>query len=235
MKSLVTVNEGRRVGDGAQHTPDSVLRALCDAKVSDDQRRQLIIQAEMLRFDETQKQQLLPALWEFIMARRASNNLDDVIAVGSAIRKYVANIATENLGSMATLLEEGHCATPPLDVELEIVKMIYRRFEANPPTEADPQPELAERVREMALDYMTPRVLPHGKHATVAMLAVQALAAMLSKRAPEALARVKQLPQAQHWFREQLRRRLIGLREAWAPCPEAVKRLGELTASFNDE
>ncbi len=219
----------------APHTPESVLAGLRDSSVTGALRRDLVIQAEFLRFSDEQNPDLLSVLWDFINASRDSREFDDLIAVGSAIRKYVANMETANIGSIATLLEAGHAGTPPLDVELEIVKMIYRSFEANPPTKPDPEPELAERVYEIATEYLRPRVFPHGKHATVAMLAVLALAAMLSKRASEALATVNMLPPAHHWFREQLRRRLINLRERWAGDPEAARNLSKLMASVVEQ
>lgn len=218
-------------GQDAPHTPESVLHELRDLTITDAHRRELIIQAELLRFGEEQKPELLSVLWNFINACRDSNEVDDLIAVGSTIRKYVANIETANIGSIATLLEPGHAGMPPLDVELEIVKMIYRSFEANPPAKPDAEPELAECVYEIATEYLRPRVFPHGKHATVAMLAVQALVAMLSKRASEALATVNELPQAHHWFREQLGRRLINLHQRWAGAPEAVRNLSKLMVS----
>lgn len=219
----------------APHTPESVLAGLRDSSVTGTLRRDLVIQAEFLRFSDEQNPALLSVLWDFINASRDSRELDDLIAVGSAIRKYVANMETVNIGSIATLLEAGHAGTPPLDVELEIVKMIYRSFEANPPARPDPEPELAERVYEIARAYLEPRVLPHGKHAIVAMLAVLALVAMLSKRASEALATVNKLPQAHHWFRKQLRRRLINLRERWAGDPEAARNLSKLMASVVEQ
>ncbi len=219
----------------ASHTPESVLAGLRDSSVTGALRRDLVIQAEFLRFSDEQNPDLLSVLWDFINASRDSREFDDLIAVGSAIRKYVANMETANIGSIATLLEAGHAGTPPLDVELEIVKMIYRSFEANPPAKPDPELELAERVYEIARAYLEPRVLPHGKHAIVAMLAVLALVAMLSKRASEALATVNKLPPAHHWFREQLRRRLINLRERWAGDPKAARNLSKLMVSVVEQ
>ena len=214
------------------YTPASVLSGLRDSSITDAYRRELVIQAELLRFGEEQKPVLLSVLWDFIRAYRDSNEFDSVIAVGSAIRKYVANMKTADIGSIATLLEVGHTGTPVLDLELEIVKMIYRSFEADPPAKSDPEPELAERVYEIARAYLQLRVLPHGKHGIVAMLAVQALVAMQSERASDAIKIVNTFPLAHRGFREQLWRRLNILRERWAGHPKAIRNLSKLKVNL---
>lgn len=208
-------------------TAGAVLSELRNTHTSGARRRELITCAELLRFGEDQRSELLSLLWEFIIAYRDSNELDDLIAVGSAIRKYVANVETAQLDSLATLLEPGHAGAPSLHVKLETVKMIYRSFEADPPPSRDPHPQLAQRVYEIAKAYLDPNVLLDGQNAAVAMLAVQALIAMLSGRASDALAMVRRLPEADYWFREQLRRRLVELRDRWGGHAAASRDLSE--------
>lgn len=219
----------------ARFTPETVLQELCDLSITDSRRRELVIQAELLRFGEAQKPELLSVLRDFIGTWRCSDNLDDLVAVGSAIRKYMANIETSNIGTIATLLAASHAGTVPLELKLEIVKMIFRSFEADPPGEPDPEPQLAECVYGLARAYLNPNVLPDGKNATVAMYAVQALVAMRSQRASEALATVSKLPQEYQWFREQLGRRLINLRERWSCDPTAARALSRLLSSVDEQ
>ena len=92
-------------------------------------------------------------------------------------------IGLAEINSVARLLEAGHRASPTLDTLLEILKMITRKFTANPPTATNQQLGLSDELENIARAYTDPYVLPHGKHAAVAMNAVQALVASASPNA----------------------------------------------------
>lgn len=163
-----------------------------------DDRRQLIIEVEAVPFAEDQYR-LIELLKAYIEENRDSTDRDELIAVGSAIRKCVALFDSSEFGWLATLLESGH--QPSLDVE--IAKMVFRRYSVSPPERPDPHPQLSDRLAEIASDYLRPHVFSRERSPAVAMLAIQALLAMRSERAR---AIINDLPFG--WFRQQLRRRM---------------------------
>ncbi len=175
----------------------------------------LICEAEITHFTEDQGRRLQRALWRFIHAHRDTVDYRQLVAVGAAIRKYVAEAKTADLEDLATLLQSDGRLPLPLQVELEIAKVAYRRFEHQPPDRPEPAPALASRLAELAELYLAPRLLARVDegYATVGMLAAQALAVMLSERWDAVLPRVNEAPR---WFRNQLARRLDQACRLWS-------------------
>jgi nitroreductase len=152
-------------------------------------------------------------LWDYISTHRDDIRSDVLTAVGSAIRKYIAMLDVSRMNEIASLLEAGHRAPLSLELELEVVKMIYRKFEANPPAATDTEVALAARLWEMAQDYMRPRFILREKYATVASLAVEAIVALRGSEASDAVAAVLSSPFA--WFREMVTDDLARLVGRW--------------------
>lgn len=171
--------------EGVDLSPEDILHRL--PLVADELKASLICDAETLQFDRDQRSRLSALLWDYIRTNRDSRKTDALVAVGSAIRKYVAMLNVERIGEIAELLDAGHRAQLPLHLELEVVKMIYRKFEANPPTQPDGQRILAERLLEMAEGYATRRQILRDYHASIAALSIEAIVAMRSERAGDAL------------------------------------------------
>lgn len=210
--------------------PRAILKEFSNPQISAERRRQLVIEAEFLDWHDQESNELLPVLERFIRENRDSNMGDDFVAVGSGIRTYVAHCPLNRIAALVEFLEPGHRADIPLEIELEVAKMAYRKFEANPPRAPEPEPELAERLAELASLYLNPRLLPRDKNAAVAMNACQALAAMWS---PKAQAVFEQVASSRFdWFRQQLVRRLGRLSQRWevqnVPAVEEVKKLTKI-------
>lgn len=173
----------------------------------------LVCEVELTRFDPSQQAVLLPLLWRYILRHRDGNDCARLVSVGAAIRKYVALMPMEAMGELATLLESGHKAALPLELELEVAKMICRNFEVFPPAEPDTFPELAQKLWDMAQAYMHPRLLLRDKHSAVASLAVEAIVAMRSPLAESAWAAVNASPY--RWFAELVSDDLDELQRCW--------------------
>lgn len=184
--------------------PDNATQRLEDAAGRD--RRQLIIDAEAMPFEGEDRIRLVRWLKDYIEQNRDSKDREELVAVAAAIRKCVALLDVDDMNWLAELLEPGHAVQPSLDAELEIAKMVFRRYSVNPPERSDPHPELSERLAEITNDYLRPRVFSRERFSTVAMLATQALLVMRSEKAKNTLEKVNDLPFA--WFRQQLRRRM---------------------------
>ena len=102
----------------------------------------LLCSLELARFTSSDRDVLLPLLWQYILDRRDSSDRQQLTGVAAAIRKYIAIMPMDKMSDLAALLETGHRSPVPIDLEIEIVKMIYRNFEVHPPVVADPQPHL---------------------------------------------------------------------------------------------
>ena len=150
---------------------------------------------------------------QFSSPIRGSNDREDRVAVCSAVRSYVGLAETAQVESVAELLEPGYRASPTLDTLLETLKMVARKFAANPPGSPNQYPALSGQIHRVARAYLNPYVLPQGKHAAVAINAAQALAALASPEFGTVITEVNKCCPA--WFRQQLQRRLTMLLEEW--------------------
>ena len=196
-------------------------------------RRQLVIEVEAMPVEGEERRRLIELLKHYIEEHRDSTDRDELIAVGSAIRKCVALLESSEFGWLATLLESGHRVQPSLDAELEIAKMVFRRYSVSPPEEADPHPDLSDRLAEIASDYLRPRIFSRERFSTVAMLAIQSLLVMRSGRAQEIIEQVNGLPFG--WFRRQLRRRMDKVVGSMDPATAAIRELGALVRQIRPE
>lgn len=196
---------------------------------SHEERRRMIIAAEFLELRPEEAQELLPMLASFIEENRHSSVDEDITAVTSAITTYIGYNPVERAGDVAHFLDPEPGYSMPVAVELEIAKMIYRLFEANPPRYPEPEPELARRMTELAELYFHPRLLPREKYGATALNACQALAAMRSEHAPRVLAKTP----TETGFRTQLARRLKRLLERWKGHKDAQDHLQQFIDKLN--
>jgi hypothetical protein len=198
--------------DSAELTADQILRQLSNAGANPPSN--LLCMLEFTRFDASHHQVLLPLLWQYILDHRNSNDRDDLVAVGAAIRKYIAIMPMDRMGELAVLLESGHRSPLSIDLEIEVAKMIYRNFEVHPPIADDSHPELAQRLWEMVQAYINPRVLLRDKHAAATSLAIEAIVSMRSSLAEQAWQAAVGCPY--RWFAELVGDDLDDLMERWS-------------------
>lgn len=186
-----------------------MVSGLMENKLSSDERRRLVVDVEVLTVPEGRRQELADCLREFVDAHRDSNETDDLVAVGSAIRKLIAILPAEQLPSVAGLLEAGHRAPVALEVELEVAKSVVRRLSTQAvPVDEEWRP-LADRLAEIATTYLNDRLLPRENYAATALNAVLALALMSSDHLPPVLEYLQRL--RLDWFRTLLARRATRL------------------------
>jgi hypothetical protein len=191
---------------------EEVLHRLQSESLPHQERRRLIIEAELLDFDPRQLGPLHALLRDFLAKYRESNDREDLVAVGAAIRKCVATMNADGaLAYAARLLEPSPRAPVALEVELELAKMVVRKLTVNPPKHAEYLSELADRLFEVADDYLKPRHLAREKYGAIALNAVLGLVLLQSRRTAEVLQLVSGLNVP--WFQQLLARRAGRLRE----------------------
>jgi len=206
-------------------TADELVRQLADAGPNASSR--LLCTIELARFTPPQREVLLPLLWQYILDHRKSNDRDELVGVAAAVRKYIAIMPMGRMGELAALLETGHRSPLPIELEIEVAKMVYRNFEVHPPVVGDPQPELAQRLWEMACAYIDPRILLRDKYSAVTSLAIEAIVSMRSRLAEDAWRAAIACPY--RWFAELVNDELDELHERWdGKNPDAAAWLHEL-------
>jgi len=208
---IPSIDNTENAASGEAVLPEELVDRL--ASCESDALAGLICEIELTRFNELDRQRLLPLLWEYILRHRDSNRPDTLAAVGAAIRKYVALMPMEEMGQLAILLESGHKSALPIELEIEVAKMIYRNFEVHPPLEPNSYPELARSLWEMVHAYANPRLLLRDKHSAAALIAIQALVAMRSEFASNAVQLASTNPY--RWFAEVVADHLDRLHERW--------------------
>lgn len=197
----------------AELSDREILAVIADEALSARERVPFVCEAELIRFEDEDRTELVRVLWKYIQENRDGNDPAVLIAVGSAIRKYVANMPMERMGTLSELLEPGHRSPLDVTLELELAKMVFRFFKVYPPTQRDPEPELGTHLWKMAQDYINPRFLLREDHAAVASLAIGAVIAMRSEYAEQAWRLAAESPY--RWFFEVVEDDLDALREEW--------------------
>ncbi|MGO9599235.1 MAG: hypothetical protein ACLP7Q_14705 [Isosphaeraceae bacterium] len=192
-------------------TPERVLRELENSVLSNSERGKLVIEAELLEFSEVQAASLTKLLRRFIDDCRESNVPSDLVAVASAIRKFVATASTgEAFDYAASLLRASSRAPPSIELELEVTKMVVRRLTANPPASDQSFPDLAIRLKELCETYLNPRLLARENHGAVALNAVLGLVLTRDHAAIDVIGRVRGLNAS--WFQKLVGRRASRLK-----------------------
>lgn len=199
----------------------SVVKACRDMR---NRRRALICACEIEEFEGNDRQRLLDYLKDYIGQHRDSENEDELVAVGSAIRKAVA-LDRLDLDWLIELVQPTEGRSPRHEVKFEVARVVYRTFVAFPPEKPDPMPELGEAIADMAIDYLRDRLLAREKHAAIAILASQATLVMLSPRSREVIEAINGLSD---WFRDQIKRRMRRVHRVW---PEGLA--ADLSALMN--
>lgn len=192
-------------------SPTEVLTGLRNPALTDHERRALIIEAEPMGFDPQQTGELTSLLRAFIEGHRDSDDPQDIVAVGSAIRKYVATTRFDDMPGVATLLDAGHNAQVPLSLKLEICKMVFRKLVANPPGQKHELSDLESRLAEVVDAYANDRLLPREKYGATVLNAVLALVLLNGDRIPSITGRLRALKAA--WFRQLVARQASRTRD----------------------
>ncbi len=211
-----------------------IIAALERPDLAHAERRRLILEAEVASFRDQEATAIVPLLRQFIEEYRQSSLPADLVAVGSAIRNYVATAPVdEALDTAAHLLEADGRHPLPIALEVEVTKMVVRKLIANLPPERNQYIDLSLRLDELVDDYARPRFLAREKHGAVALNAVLGLVLTRSGRDPVVVERMRTLDAP--WFQQILGRRAALLRaglvtrDLEARLADTARILGQLS------
>ena len=162
--------------------PEQILMAFADPRVTGPARRHLVLFAETLRFSDRQQLTLVPHLWSYVAERRTSQDEDELVALGSAIRKLIAYLPSQRLDDLAVFLEFDETGTVRSEVELEVVKGLVYRFSWDSQTTWPSSPRLCESLIDLANFHSSKRAVEQDLSSAIAVNAIIALAFLNDSR-----------------------------------------------------
>ncbi|MGW8257807.1 MAG: hypothetical protein ACWGMZ_10015, partial [Thermoguttaceae bacterium] len=215
--------------------PDALLQTLESNTASHEEKRRAIVESEVVAFPSESNETLSELLYQFIQQHRDSDNQEDIIAVGCAIRKYVTVMNHNHLSRLAVLLDAQHNATVPIEVELEITKTLVRKLSQIPPGKPDSEAQLADRLYEIVKLYLNSRLLARDKFAAVALNAILSLCMLRSDYAERVQKSLRALQLS--WFTELVSRRAVQILEVLKKTfsAEQAAHFGEQLISLSKE
>ena len=215
--------------------PEALLQRLESETTSHEEKRRAVIEIEVITFPPESAETLNRSLYQFIQQHRDSDIQEDIVAVGCAIRKYVAVMSQDDLSHLAVLLDARHNAAVPIEVELEITKTLVRKLTQVPPEKPDSEPRLADRLHEIVELYLNPRLLARDKFAAVALNAILSLCLLRSAYTDKVQQSLQALQVS--WFSELVLRRASQIQEVLqrTSSVEQASRYGEQLISLNKE
>lgn len=162
------------------------------------------IQSTAIPFDKLA--QTVELLVSFIEKHRNTNSQKVLIAVGAAIRKVLLNIADEQLGLAAELMKSAGSLEVPIEVELEVAKMVVHRFRYAPSTSTEGLSDLADLLLENARVYSTAKLVNREYYGATALNSVLSIVLMRHKEASALIEHVEAV--SADWFVELVKNRL---------------------------
>lgn len=185
----------------------------------------LVLFAESLPFDADQQSRLLPHLVAFVERNRSTTDSDELVALGSAIRKLIAYLPLSEFDTLSDLLGSGVDETVAKEAELELAKGIVYRLSWD---EADrPQcPRLCDDLYDLAMFHSSKRVVDSSSSAAIALNATIALAFLGDDRALNVAATLPRRSMA--WFLSLVKTRVRRLVSKWQKEKRSQNALGLL-------
>src|SRR5690606_31579582 len=102
-----------------------------------------------------------------------SRDFTTMVACCSAIRKAIAMSPVDDLQWAADLIKSAQNYECSIDIELEVAKMIDRKFSANIPNDGkEVYPDLACSLLEIVIEYSSVRLFNKDKYAATIMLSI---------------------------------------------------------------
>ncbi len=200
------VAEDEELLDDWRSSPSEILAKLQDPSATCDELFEAVLFAEIAEFDESQTEQLLKRLFAFVDDHRLSQDDDTKTVVGAAIRKLAMNLRDEQFEQYANLFLPTETDTLSCEIELELAKAIVWRLISSPASLNRALATLEERLAELAMDYLKPRLILQKNYASVALQAAIGVSLLRGKHSQQVVQSIGSLRVG--WFSDLFQRRL---------------------------
>ena len=155
--------------------PARLLEKLESADTTPEARHQAVLYAEIADFTENQRVRMLNALFTFIAENRFTTDEDTITVTGSAIRKYAMNMEEARFNAYTEWLQPSTTQRVHHQVELELVKGACWRLQYVPVAGTPDIAQFRNNLRDVALDYLQPRLILDKNYAAIALCAIVAV------------------------------------------------------------
>ena len=153
-------------------------------------------------------------LVDFIKKHRCTSSQKVLIAVGAAIRKVLLNLPSSDIGIAADLLKSEGSLAVPIEVELEVTKLVVQRVAENPSINASHFPSLADAMLSNAMLYSTAKMVNREFYNATALNSV--LACLLMQHSESHSLCNQLLQDSPSWFSRLCSNRLKRIRSELA-------------------
>lgn len=180
--------------------------------------RDVIFLAEDTQFTVEQSKVVSPWLLSFALERRYSSDPEDEYPVYSAIRTGASMLYPDEIECLFPLLVDKYA----IDTSLVAIKMIYRMFEAQPPSYVGQYEHVANEIYNSIIVPMLdePMVELSSREGAKAQLCVTALIAMgsgLIAMSPDSICDVlRMVKNKERWFKQYLLHNVKELKTIWS-------------------
>jgi hypothetical protein len=211
---------GKTKGIEVEHSPSEARASLptlltklrSGLESANDEAVNAVLAIQSLPLAPERVDEAIQLLVGFIRRHRNSKSQRVLVAVGAAIRKVLLNLPQNQIGFSAELLKVEGSLDVPIEVELEVAKMVVQRVTDDPSINATTFPELANAMFENAWQYSSAKMVNRDFYNAVA---INSVVASLLMQHPESNSLVDHLRKdSTSWFRRLCRTRLTRAREA---------------------
>ncbi len=208
------------IADASREPTDLVFRQLLNAvregmEAPSGEALEAMFEIQSKAIPEELQTETILTLVDFIQKHRGTNSQKVLVAVGAAIRKVLLNLPSDEIALASELLKSEGSLTIPIEVELEVAKMVVHRFRYSPDIESASLSELASLLAKLATLYSHPNLINRDKYGATAL---NSFLAVLLMQHPDSNSLCEQIGRtAPAWFldsvRSRLRRLLADIRE----------------------
>jgi hypothetical protein len=182
--------------------------------------RDAVLDIQVTAIPEGLKSETISVLADFVRLHRSSNVRNVIIAVGAAIRKLMLNLPDDDFALATLIMKPSDNLEVPIEVELEVAKMVVHRFRHAPSTTKQNACELAGLLLDIAMTYSRPSLVNRDRYGAVALNSVLAIVLMMHEKTGLVIAHINTV--SPRWFVDLVKNRLRRMAKEMAH----EKRLG---------
>jgi hypothetical protein len=165
-----------------------------------------VLEIQVTPIPEVDLEETVQLLVSFVKKHRETNSQKILIAVGAAIRKVLLNIRADQLGLAAELMQSSGSLEVPIEVELEVAKMVVHRFRYAPNTSVAGLTVLAELLLENAKVYSKANLVNREYYGATALNSVLSIVLMSHEEASALIHHIEN--NSPGWFVDLVKNRL---------------------------
>lgn len=177
-----------------------------DLDIPSEESLNAVLQIQTTTIPAEMRTEAIWTLAEFVRKHRSSNLQNVVVAVGAAIRKVLLNVSDDDLELATELMKPAGNLEIPVEVDLEVAKMVVHRFRYSPSTPTTNLKELVAILLDNALTYCKPNLVNRDFYGAAALNSALSVVLMRHEKVPTMIDHIEAVSPA--WFIDLVKSRL---------------------------